>query len=178
MMLMQVLECVSRTGKDMLKIASEFDKTDKQAGYMAKEFADDIRPDKKWPRAGVHYIVVTDKNGNCSRSFKSFINAVEKSNPGFKVQWGDNFGAQFKGLKVGGVYGEVENEWDGKPSMRRELRWFIPIDRIADAKVPEPKYLPNSSVTVPAPAAAPAAEAAIEGFVNIPDVDTTEIPFF
>ena len=173
--LMKLEESTTRTGKDMVIVAFDFAQNDSQPGYMAEEFRNDIRPDKKWPRAGRQYIVVTDDNGNCSRSFKSFINAVEKSNPGFQVQWGDNFGAQFKGLKVGLVFGEVENEYNGKRSMRTELRWFCEDSKVDEAKVPEPKYLPNNNVVAAAPVQAQANTMA--GFVNVADVDLEEIPF-
>lgn len=170
----KVEETKTRTGKDMLAVALDFLPRDSQGNFMAREFANDIRPDKKWPRAGRMYIVVTDNDGNCSRSFKSFITAVERSNPGFHVQWGDNFGQQFRGKEVGIVYGEVESEWNGKRSMRVEPRWFCDIDKVETAKVPEPKYLPNTNVTQ----AAPAAQAStVAGFVNVADVDLEEIPF-
>ena len=82
--------------------------------------------------------------------------------------------AQFRGLKVGGVYGEVENEYNGKRSMRRELRWFCADSQVETARVPEPKYLPNTNVTAPAPAAQ---ASTVAGFVSVADVDTEEIPF-
>lgn len=173
--LMKLEESMTRTGKDMVIVAFDFAQNDSQPGYMAEEFRNDIRPDKKWPRAGRQYIVVTDDNGNCSRSFKSFISAVEKSNPGFQVQWGDNFGAQFKGLKVGLVFGEVENEYNGKRNMRTELRWFCEDGKADSAKVPEPRYLPNDNVTQAAPVQTQANT--IAGFVNVSDVDMEEIPF-
>ena len=47
----EVLEMQSSTGKDMIKVSFDFAKGDSQAGYFAKQFADDIRPEKKWPYA-------------------------------------------------------------------------------------------------------------------------------
>ena len=169
----KVEESKTKTGKDMIIVAFDMAPNDSQAGYMAQEFQNDIRPDKKWPRAGRQYIVVTDDNGNCSRSFKSFISCVEKSN-GMQVQWGDTFAQQFRGKLVGGVFGEVENEYNGKRSMRTELRWFCEDSKADSAKVPEPRYLPNNNVTATAPAQT---NAAVAGFVSIPDTDMEEIPF-
>ena len=94
----KVEETKSKAGKDMIIVAFDMAPGDSQPNYISKLFADDIRPDKKWPRAGRQYIVVTDSDGNTSRSFKSFITCVEKSNNGFVTQWGDAFAQQFKAL--------------------------------------------------------------------------------
>lgn len=169
-----VKEMLSKNGKEMIVVYIDTAPGDTQPGYFSHEFASDIRPDKRWPRAGRMYIVVTDNNGNCSRSFKSFIVSVEKSNPGFQTQWGDNFAAQFKGKRIGGVYGEVESEYNGKVSMRRELRWFVADDKVESTKVPEPKYLPNRNTVkaIPATGAAPT----VDAFVEVTG-DLNEIPF-
>ena len=135
-----VEETTSKACNPMLKISFDFAKNDRQPGYMTKEYKNDIRPDKKWPHAGTQYILVEDKEGNCSKSFKSFITAFESSNS-CDAKWGDGFAAQFKNKKIGGVYGEVENEYNGKTSMRHELRWFCSDDKVDDVKIPEPKYL-------------------------------------
>ena len=118
----QVQEAKSKKGKDMVVVIFDTAPGDRQPSYFSKLFAEDIRPEKKWPRNGRQYIVVEDDEGNCSKSFKSFINSVEKSNSGFTTQWGDKFAAQFKGKRIGGVFGEVENEYNGKVSMRKQTQ--------------------------------------------------------
>ena len=166
----KVEEKQSSTGKDMIVVIFDMGPGDSQAEYFSKSFAADIRPDKKWPRNGIQYIVVNDSNGNCSKSFKTFIVCVERSNSGFETQWGKNFGAQFKGKRIGGVFGEVENEYNGKRTMRHELRWFCADDKVDSARIPEPKYLDNTNRTVAAPANT-------DGFMAIPDTEEEEIPF-
>lgn len=84
----QVEEMVSKTGKQMLKVSFDTADNDKQPHYFADQFRNDIRPDKKWPSNGVSYILTEDKDGKCSRNFKTFTTSVEKSNPGFVVRWG------------------------------------------------------------------------------------------
>ena len=135
-----VEETTSKAGKPMLKVSIDFAKNDSQPDYMANEFKNDIRPDKKWPHAGTQYILTEDKDGNCSKSFKSFITAFENSNNCGAI-WGDKFAAQFKNKKIGGVFGEVENEYNGKTTMRHELRWFCSDDKVDGAAIPDPKYL-------------------------------------
>lgn len=164
----KVEESKTKTDKDMIIVAFDTAPGDSQPKYFSDLFANDIRPDKKWPRSGRQYIVVLDNDGNTSRSFKSFITCVEKSNSGFKTEWGDAFAAQFKGKRIGGVFGIVENEYQGKVTKRSELRWFCEDSKADNAKVPDPKLLPNSNVTVTAPSS--------DGFMNITG-DDEEVPF-
>lgn len=88
----QVEERMSRTNKPMIVVFFDFAPGDKQAGYFAEAFKNDIRPEKKWPNQATQYILTEDNEGNCSRSFKTFLTCVEHSNQGFTTQWGDNFG--------------------------------------------------------------------------------------
>lgn len=166
----QVQETQSKTGKNMIVILFDMAAGDDQADYFSKEFHDDIRPDKKWPRNGRQYVVVEDNEGNCSKSFKTFINCVEKSNSGFKTEWGDAFCSQFKNKKVGGVFGEVENEYNGRSTMRHELRWFCEDNKAEEAKIPAPRMLPNANKTVGVPASP-------NDFIVIPDGTDEEILF-
>ena len=167
----KVEEQKNRNDGDMIVVAFDMAPGDSQPAYFAKEFVNDIRPDKKWPRNGRQYINVLDSDGNTSRSFKSFINGVEKSNSGFVTQWGDGFAAQFKGKRIGGVFGEVENEYNGKTSMRHELRWFCADDKADTASIPNPKYLSNSQKT----SGVTAKE--VDGFLSIPEGVDEEVPF-
>lgn len=164
----QVQESETKTGKDMIVVVFDMAPGDSQPEYFMNQFANDIRPEKKWPRSGRQYIVVTDNEGNCSKSFKTFINCVEKSNNGFEVQWGDKFEAQFKGKKIGGVFGEVENEYNGKITMRRELRWFCADGAADEAKIPAAKLLPNTNKTISAPDS---------DFISVKPGTDEEIPF-
>lgn len=164
----KVEETKSSTGKPMIIVAFDTAAGDIQPGYFSKQFSEDIRPDKKWPRTGRQYIVSEDNNGSCSKNFKSFITSVEKSNNGFVTQWGDTFADQFKNKRIGGVFGIVENEYQGKISKRTELRWFCADDKVETANIPDPKLLPNDNVT---------SSATIKDFVNVPENAEEEIPF-
>lgn len=147
MIIKGVREEKSKSGKDMIVVAFDFDKTDVQPGYFTDLFEKDIRPEKKWPNAGTQYILTIDgTTGKTSRSFKSFITSCERSN-GFEVKWGAEFCSQFKGKKIGGVFGVVEEEYNGKVSKRHKLRWFCEYDRAKDAPIPNEKLLPNAPAT-------------------------------
>lgn len=166
----QVKETQSKNGKPMIVVCFDTSKKDRQPEFMSEEFKNDVRPEKKWPRVGTEYIVTEDKDGKCSRKFKSFVSCFERSN-GCEAVWGEKFEAQFKNKKIGGVFGEVENEYNGKVTMRHELRYFCEDDRADGAKIPDPQYL-----TAPAPPTNPPA-GANDGFMNIPDDTDDEIPF-
>lgn len=166
MVIKQVAERKNKKGGDMIVVLFDFAANDSQPGYFTEAFRDDVRPDKKWSHNGTAYINVNDQNGQCSRSFKSFITSCEKSNK-FTVAWGENFCAQFKGKKIGGIFGEVENEYNGKTTMRHELRWFCEDAKVDGAQIPKPKYLDNKTAPVPGG----------EEFMKVPETEEDSIPF-
>lgn len=169
MIIKQVAERETKTGKPMLVVLFDFAKNDKQPEYFSEQFRSDVRPEKKWPNNGTNYIVTVDNNNQCSRNLKSFIKAVEDSNPGFLTAWGDGpqFSAQFKNKKIGGVFGYVEEEYNGERKMRRKLRWFCTDSAAENARVPQEKTLDD----------APAGQTVNAGFMDIPETEADAIPF-
>ena len=100
---------------------------------------------------------------------------MEHSNNEFTTQWGDNFGRQFKGKLIGGVFGPQMDYYDGREREKRVLRWFTSTDKVADAGIPdmsETRAYKNhisgySSGSTPAG----------DGFMNVPDGIDEELPF-
>lgn len=175
MVIKEVLETQSRTGKEMLKVSFDFAQDDIQPGYFEKIFKDDIRPDKKWPFAGTAYIMTEDENGNCSRNFKTFTTAVEKSNPGFQIMWGDKFAQCFKNKKVGGVFGIERDYYEGRPIEKRKFRWFRSTDGVKEAEIPKETETNEYKLHNGGTAALPGSDS--NGFMNIPDGIDEELPF-
>lgn len=167
--IVSVKEQKSSTGKDMIVVALDFAKNDRQPGYFKQQFDNDTRDEKKWPYQGVQYIVTEDGTGKCSKSFKGFITAFERSN-NITTNWGDKFTAQFKNKKIGVVYGEVEEEYNGEVKARRRIRWFCEDAKVEDQKVPDKKYLNNTVAVASAPSSS-------NDFMNVPDGVDDEIPF-
>lgn len=165
-----VEETTSKAGRPMIKVSFDFAKNDRQADYMSNEYKNDIRPDKKWPHAGTQYILSEDKDGKCSKSFKSFITAFESSNNCSAI-WGEKFAAQFKNKKIGGVFGEVENEYNGKTTMRHELRWFCADDKVDGAAIPAAKFLNGNNGGNGGSSASSAPD------VNVPEGTDEEVPW-
>lgn len=168
MIIKQVKEVKSSTGRPMLVVLMDMAKNDKQAGYASTEFANDIRPDKKWPNSCTKYVMVDDANGNCNRDFKGFVTSFEASN-NCEAIWGDGFCAQFKNKKIGAVYGEVENTYNGKTTMRHEIRWFCSDDKVDTAAIPQPKYEKKTNAS--------AASSGSGDFMAIPESDEADLPF-
>ena len=137
MVIKSVTEMKSRTNKDMIKVEFDFAEDDKQPGYFSEQFANDIRPDKKWPNQATQYMLTEDAEGKCTRNFKTFTTCAEHSNAGFSVQWGDKFCQCFKGKKIGGVFGEQMDYYNGEEKKKRVLRWFVSLDKVADATIPD-----------------------------------------
>ena len=168
----KVEEKESKTGKAMIVVYYDFDTKDSQPAYFMNEFRNDVRPEKKWPFAGSKYIMQADYNvpNKVSRDFKTFCTCVEKSN-NYSIQWGDNWGEQFKNKKIGVVFGEVESEYNGKIYKRHEPRWFCNIDKVESANVPAPKTF-NGAHSNSAPQTGNT-----NGFINVPDSAVEDVPF-
>lgn len=167
MIIKAVKEQESKTGKPMIVVAFDFAKNDKQPGYFSELFDKDIRPDKKWPASGTNYIMAMDYQdpSKTSKSFKGFITSFERSNNVTAI-WGDKFCDQFKGKKIGGVFGIVEEEYNGKVSKRHKLRWFCDDNKADSAPIPDEKLLNTSSGATSS-----------EDFMNVPEGSDEEIPF-
>lgn len=106
--IMSIEETKSKAGRDMIVIYIDTDTTDKQPCYFSEQYKNDSREQKRWGIGGTIRQLVYDSDNKTNRGFKTFIEMVENSNQGFKVQWGNNFTGCFKGKLVGGVFGREE----------------------------------------------------------------------
>lgn len=169
----QVKEHKSGAGKDMIVVLFDFDKNDSQPAYFMESYKNDIRPDKKWSNQATEYIMCEDSEGNCSRTFKTFVTCVEHSNKNFNA-WNpdDTLNLEaFKNKKVGGVFGEQLDFYDGKEKKKVILRWFVSSDKVKDAEIPN---ITESKAYKERPTGA---RPNADGFVNIPDGIDEELPF-
>jgi len=163
----RVQETTSKNGRPMLQVAIDFDKKDEQPEYFKEMFEADTRgKDKKWPYQGTQYILTEDQDGKCSRSFKGFVSSVEESNDD-SCQWGSGFENWFKNKKVGVVFGEVEEEYQGEIKTRRRIRYFCSYDKAKNAAIPAKKLFRGAIASAPVD----------DGFMAIPEVAEEEIPF-
>ena len=163
----RVRETTSKNGKPMLQVAIDFSADDAQPGYFHAAFEADTRSDKKWPYQATQYILTEDQNGKCSRSLKSFVTSVENSNNA-ECTGGKGFEFWFTNKKVGVVFGEVEDEYNGELKTRRRIRYFCSYDKAKEQKIPDKKFFTGVPKTTTTSA---------DGFMSIPDTMEEEIPF-
>ena len=119
------------SGAPMIKIGLEIAEGDFKE-YFHTKFNEDTRQNKKWPCI-VNQLVYDTNGGNTThRGFKTFITAVEKSNPGFKVQWGNNFAACFNNKLIGGVFRreQFRSQTDGELHFTTKCAWLRSVDEI------------------------------------------------
>lgn len=167
-----VTERETKNGDPMVVVSIDFDKKDAQAGYFMEAFKKDVRPDKKYPNQATNYIT-TEYGGKCTRGFKSFIKAYADSNglTEEKIKWGADFAAQFKNKKIGVVFGNVEETYNGETKMRRKIRWFCDYAKVPNQSIPADKLEKNSTAASNTPQ-----DDLPDDFVNVPDGDE-EVPF-
>ena len=135
LVIQEVEELQSKNGRDMVKVSFDTAADDIQPEYYLNLWKNDDREDKKW--RGVRYVMVYDMDDNTSRDFKAFCTSVEESNEGFTVQWGADFGSQFKGLRVGGIAGRVLDAYNGKEIKKTEIRFWRSVASADGAAAPE-----------------------------------------
>lgn len=139
--ILNIEESKSNSGKDMLIISLDTAPQDKQPGYYMQQWRNDTRDNKKW---GCRvFQLVYDNDGKTNSRFKAFVTAVERSNPGFQVQWGDRFCDCFKNALVGGVFGREQYQ-----NSSGELKWSTKCIRFSSVEAvqngiepPKEKYL-------------------------------------
>lgn len=123
----------------------------KADGFYKRNF-DSQGENKKWKGTFRQNISVEnpteDKELKTLRGFKTLINAIEKSNSGYKWNWDEQ---TLKGKLFGGVFGRKEYEFDGKSGFYTTCRFVKTVDAIkAGVEVPEDWLLQkkNSSFSV------------------------------
>lgn len=165
-----VSERETKNGDPMIVVSIDFDKKDKQPGYFTDQFKKDVRPDKKYPNQATNYIT-TEYQGACTRAFKSFMKAFADSNgldAEKDIKWGSDFAGQFKNKKIGVVFGNVEETYNGETKMRRKIRWYCDYSKASEQSIPDDKLEKSSTATTAKPD---------PDFMNIPDSVEEEIPF-
>ncbi len=165
-----VSERETKNGDPMIVVSIDFDKKDAQAGYFTEQFKKDVRPDKKYPNQAVNYIT-TEYGGACTKNFKSFMKAYADSNgiTEDKIKWGADFAGQFKNKKIGVVFGNVEEEYNGEVKMRRKIRWFCNYAKAGEQPIPNEKLFSTNAKS--------SVKEDENGFMQVAEGSDEEIPF-
>ena len=134
------------SGKTSLKVYVDTAKDDKQPEYFAELYKNDERTDKKWSNSAIRYVSLGDDE-NQVKQLKSFITAIENSNPGFTYDWSKEEKSQLKDKKIGLVFGlEEYTDQEGKTKTARKLTQFRSVDKVDNVKIPKVKLLDGSFV--------------------------------
>lgn len=144
------------------------------AGFFAKRFNADQSEDRKWKGTTTLYIPKEDGSEQdewTTRKFKTFTNALEDSNKGYKWDWEES---KWKGLLIGGVFGEVYTLIDGRQVRYTTFKSSASVENVrkGDFKTPRVQYKNGASAN----AVNLGPSAANEDFMQIKDGDE-DIPF-
>lgn len=145
-------------------------------GFYQKRYSMEKQTNQNAKYKGIHRQNMEDQG---LPFFKGLMTSVERSNPGYHFPWGTQGNENtLKGKKFGAVMGREEFiASDGQKRMATKVVQIRSVDGLKDAKIPEDKLLDDNSVQEPqmTPASDPALAA--DGFMNIPDGISEELPF-
>ena len=108
----------------------------------------------------------SEKDMWTKRRFKTFIEALEDSNPGFHFAWDEQ---AFKGLYVGGLFREEQfKKRDGSVGTSTALAQVTTVEKVRTGKyrMPADKLLSESG-----------SADADTGWMNVPEGTDEELPF-
>ncbi len=126
---------------DMITLA--FDVTEGEyKDYFKKQFESQTTEDKKWKGTFTIYCPKDDgseKDGWTKRSFKTIMEDIEASNPGYVWNWDEN---TLKGKNLGIIFGEVNDVIDGKEIKYNKAKKTSSVENIkkGNFKIPNPQY--------------------------------------
>lgn len=159
-------------GKDGMSdlLALQFDIAEgEHKDFFKKQYEANQNEDKKWKGAVRIYIPKDDgseRDGWTKRSFAGWIDAFEKSNPGFLWDWDEN---KLKGKSVGIVFGETGTVISGKEVKYTEARFGIDIQRVKDGTAPTAKFKGKNGYGKGTPGD--------DGFMSVSDSISEDVPF-
>lgn len=141
------------------------------SGFYAADYRNQGDP-KKWHC--VSFINVprddgSEKDGWTKKSFKTWYDALEQSNPGYTFDWDDT---KLKGLICGAVFaGEEYIGRDGSKKMAIKIRNWIPADNVRKGKykIPEDKTVKSGGSAAPSSSSG-------SGFIPVSETDA-DLPF-
>ena len=148
-----------------------------QTGFFKRKFDADQNEDKKWKGTTTLYVPKEDGSQQdewTARKFKTFTNALEDSNQNYKWDWDEN---KWKGLLIGGVFGEVHTVINGNQIQFTQFKSAYSAEDIrkGNFKLPKPQYKNGAYAGRPQPSATSAPDN--NGFYSVETDDDEEVPF-
>ena len=158
------------------RIVIAFDVADGEyTGFFKKKFDSDMNEDKKWKGTTTLYVPKEDGSEQdtwTTRKMKTFTNALEDSNQNYHFDWDEN---KWKGLLIGGVFGEVHTVIDGKQIKYTTFKSAHSVDDIrkGNFKLPKPQYKNGAMPQIPASLMPTGSD----GFMQLDGDDDEGVPF-
>ncbi len=165
--IMKVIEKKSSTGKEQLEIHLDTAPDDAQPIFFSNQFM--ANGSGTWP-CRVWITGYETEGSYGQRQLKAFHTAVEDSNASFFIPWGPTYADSLKGKRVGVVFGEEENEWNGRISTLTKPRYFRSVLEVESANVPQKKTIKPETPEKP--------NVTAEGFMQVQDdLEDEGLPF-
>lgn len=164
-------EIQSNSWGDKLVISFDITEGD-QKDFYAKNYKAQDSEDKKWKgnyRLSVPKDDNSEEDNKVMGRFKTFIQRVEDSNPGYHWDWDES---KLKGKLIGIIFNEKEYSFDGRTGFFTNPIYTATVNEIHDGKfkIPAPTYLKNNGSNNSETSQG-------DGFMNIPDGLDEELPF-
>ena len=152
----------ARTGATKLMFAFEIAEGEKKGYFKAlHEYQKQFDTNAKW-QGTYDFFYPTKGNGSPEdikkykkslAMLKSVVTAINESNPhSAPIDVTKQFTVDaFKGKLVGGIFGLVEWNYNGKSGMKARCRWFTDVAKVrsGDFTIPDPKYSAGSQQSAP-----------------------------
>lgn len=142
-------------------------------GFYKKQYDSQIQEDKKWK--GIFMIYCPKDDGSekdtwTKRRFKTIMENIEASNPGYSWNWDEN---TLKGKVFGGLVGEINTVIDGRNVTYNAVRFVTTVENVkkGNYRMPDPLYKNGASADLGVN------EKQSSEFENIPEGADEEIPF-
>lgn len=145
--------------------------------FFKKKFDEDTSEDKKWKGKATIYCPKDDGTQEdewTKNAFARWTNAFEDSNAGYKWDWDEN---KWKGLKIGLIYGEVGTVIDGKHIKYTEVRFPESVEKIKKGSFKVPLLKAKKGFDLSKVNSSTSDNVSSDGFMNIPDNLTEDLPF-
>lgn len=140
-------EKTTRTGSRQFEIMFDIVEGEHANHYMKLYRNSQARDKEKAKWAGTYRVFFADPQGNTSGMYKGLLTSIEKSNPGFHIDWAGSYD-QFKNLKVGLLFRkeQYKSSWDGSVKTKVAPCAARPADviRSGEFQIPADKLLADN----------------------------------
>ena len=165
-----ITEKQNRNGGKYFEISADIDDGE-YFGFFRRDYNNQSGEDKKW-RCRLFLNIPNDDGSEQDtyrkRSFKTFTEALEDSNPGYAWDWNET---RWKGMLIGGLFNSREWEFNGKTGWSTRWKSVCSIEKIKTGtyKLPADEPLKSNIGTAPTTAS--------NDFMQLPEGFEEELPF-